>query len=408
MKNIWIINQSINIPGDCGNLRHYSLAKYLQEGNWNSTLITSNIEHSRNKKRIIKEKDKLHNLKNVQIIWLRVFRWSKKINFLRVVGMVEFMFKIIFFLPFIRINKPDLIIGSSPNLFAALGAAIISIFYRVPFVFEIRDLWPESLIQLKVFKKNSIFYLIFKIIEIFLVLFAKKIIVVMEKGFQYYKNIGLENSKFCYFPNGIDMKERKYKKFIKKSRNNPFNLLYLGSIGHPNAVDIIIKSIYELKLQGLNKDKVILNIYGDGPLKEEMIKLSFKLNLDNVIFNKPIANTDILKLYDSADGFIFAMLDLPGIYNYGISFNKIFEYLSFSKPIIYNSNSLFNPMIYSRAGIKSPSLNEKDFANAIKYLLNLSQDEVEKLTRNGFNYVSENHSYEYLAKKLDKILSNLL
>ena len=193
MKNIWIINQYIYIPGDCGNLRHYSLVKYLQEGNWKFTLITSNIEHLRNKKRITNDKDKFHNLKNVQIFCLRIFRWSNKIKFLRVLGMLEFMFKIIFVLPFIRIEKPDLIIGSSPNLFSAFGAAIISVFYRVPFILEIRDLWPESLIQLKAFRKNSIFYFILKSIEIFLVFFAKKIIIVMERGAEYYKSIGVEN-----------------------------------------------------------------------------------------------------------------------------------------------------------------------------------------------------------------------
>jgi len=408
MKNIWIINQCINIPGDCGNLRHYSLVKYIKKENWNFTLITCDIENLRNIKRKVKGKNKIPNLKNVEILWLRIFKWPKQIYFLRGLGMIEFMLKIIFFLPFYNIQKPDLIIGSSPNLLAAFGAAIISIYYRVPFVLEIRDLWPETLIQLKAFKKNSIFNLLFKIIEKFLIRFSKKIIVVMENGSLYYKNLGLEESKFCYIPNGIDMKERTYKKICRQSGNNPFNLLYIGSIGYPNALDVIIKSMYQLKMKGYYKDKIILNIYGDGPLKKEMINLSINLNLDNVFFNNASLNNDISKLYECADGLIFAMLDLPEIYNYGVSFNKIFEYLSSSRPVIYNSNSKFNPMNYSGAGIKTASLNETDFAKSILYLLNLSLDDTERLTRNGFNYVSENHSYEYLAKRLEKILCNLI
>ncbi len=403
MKNVWVVNQYINVPGDCGSLRHYSLAKYLQNYDYKCTLITSSVEHSRNKQRV--NKNKFKNLNNVKILWLKTFKWSRGKNILRVFGMIEFMLKIIFFLPFMNIEKPDVIVGTSPNLFAAFGAAIISLFYKVPFVLEIRDLWPESLVQLKAFRKKSIFYLILKKIEAFLLFNAKKIIVVFEGGIEYYKSMGVKDSKLFYLPNGIDMKDRFYK--IKETINSPFQLFYLGSIGYPNAVDKIIKSFHELNLQGFNKDKIVLSVYGDGPLKKKMIELSSKLGVDNVVFKKAIPNIDLLKECDNADGFIFAMLDLPKIYNHGISFNKIFEYLSLSKPIVYNSYSSFNPIVFSKAGIESKSLSEKDFAEAIKYLINLPIDERNHLTKRGFEYVLKNHSYDYLAFKLEKILSDL-
>ena len=121
----------------------------------------------------------------------------------------------------------------------------------------------------------------------------------------------------------------------------------MGSIGFSNEVDYIIKAIYELNLQGIGKDKVVLRIYGDGPLKYKIYKLIKSLKIKNIILNNAVASNSIEKISESADAFIFAMLDLQSVYRYGISFNKIFEYMSLSKPIIYNTYTYFNPLYLS-------------------------------------------------------------
>ena len=100
------------------------------------------------------------------------------------------------------------------------------------------------------------------------------------------------------------------------------------------------------------------------------------------------------------------MLDLQEVYKYGISFNKIFNYMSLSKPIIYNSNSLYNPLDKFKGGIKSNSINAKDFASAIKNFIYLSKSEKEILSEKAFKYVEKNHSYESLAIKLKYFLEN--
>ena len=128
--------------------------------------------------------------------------------------MIEFFLKLIILVPTLKINKPDMIIGSSPNLIAALGAAILSIFYRVPFVFEVRDIWPDSLLALKAIKKNSLVYIAFKFIEKFLYKISKKIIFVMEGGINYCFENGFNKKKIIHLPNGIDMKN----KFFTKSQ----------------------------------------------------------------------------------------------------------------------------------------------------------------------------------------------
>ena len=80
--------------------------------------------------------------------------------------------------------------------------------------------------------------------------------------------------------------------------------------------------------------------------------------------------------------------------------DKIFEYMSLSRPIVYWSCAKYDPMQNSRAGIKSISRNPKDFASAILHLINLSFEDRKKLSELAYEYVLNNHSYEKLALKL--------
>ena len=101
------------------------------------------------------------------------------------------------------------------------------------------------------------------------------------------------------------------------------------------------------------------------------------------------------------------MLDLPGVYKYGISFNKIFEYMSLSRPIVYWSCAKYDPIQDSQAGIKSVSRKSKDLAMAIKHLMNSSSEDRKNFSELGYKYVLNNHSYKELALKLNKIISKL-
>ena len=105
-------------------------------------------------------------------------------------------------------------------------------------------------------------------IERILLKISSKVIVLFEGGIEYYVSRGLSSEKIIYIPNGIDMEYKPYRNVNKKSDSlKPFELYYLGSLGKANAVDNIIRAVFFLKQEGINKKQLILNIYGDGPLK---------------------------------------------------------------------------------------------------------------------------------------------
>ena len=405
MKNLWIINQTLNTPIDKGNTRHFSLAKYINKLGFEVSLISGSIEHLTNNQRLQKGQNyKIFKMQNLTIFLLRLTRLSNKSLLLRSIGMFQFFLKLISSKSLKKLPKPDLIIGSSPNPISALGAALISIKYKVPFVFEVRDLWPETLLQMGVLNKRGFFYIILFLIESFLLKISHKVIVLFKGGKEYYIARGLSPNKIIYIPNGIDMEYKPYRAINRKRDSEPFKLDYLGSLGKANAVDNIIRAVSYLNKEGINKKKLILNIYGDGPLKEELIKLVIDLKIDNIKFPPTIKEREVFEITKNSDGFIFSMLNLPNVYKYGISFNKIFEYMALSRPIVYWSCAKYDPIQDSRAAIKSISTKPKDFAFAIRYLMSLSYEKRKNLSDLAYNYVLTNHSYEELAHKLYKVI----
>ena len=150
--------------------------------------------------------------------------------------MIEFFLKLIFSKSLNKLGKPNLIIGSSPNPISALAGALLSLKYRVPFVFEVRDLWPETLLQMGVLHKKGLFYIILNLIEGILLKISSKVIVLFEGVSEYYISKGLSSKKIIYIPNGIDMQYKPYRNINNKSDSQPFELYYLGSLGKANAV----------------------------------------------------------------------------------------------------------------------------------------------------------------------------
>ena len=185
---------------------------------------------------------------------------------------------------------------------------------------------------------------------------------------------------------------------------DPFRIFYLGSMGKSNALENIMKTFDYLKKEGYGKEKINLYIVGDGPEKLRLKRYSNQLNLDNVFFYPPLLQEELIDFSKEADAFIFSMLPLKNLFKYGISFNKIFTYLSLSRPIIYSSCATYNPLDDSNVGIKSKSMHPKSLAEAIKKFMKTSYRDRSKMAREGFEFVKGNYSYKFLANNFDKIL----
>ena len=302
--------------------------------------------------------------------------------------------------------SPNLIIGSSPSPLAALSGYLLAIKYKVPFIYEVRDLWPKTLIEMNVIKSYGFVSILLNLLDTFLAKKSTKVITLMQGAKEFYRAKGILVEKITWISNGVDFKEKILFKTLAKRKE--FNLTYMGSMGPANAIETILYAIKYVNKNLNNKFQVNLNLIGSGSRKEELIKLSNTLNLENVYFKKPIPKFKVHEILSSSDLLILAMNNLPGLYKYGISFNKIFDYLLSARPILIASCANYDLIRNSNSGLIS---NAGDFTilgeNIIK-MINFSEEERSEYGNNGRKFVVENFLYADLAKKLSKLINECI
>jgi glycosyltransferase involved in cell wall biosynthesis len=207
---------------------------------------------------------------------------------------------------------------------------------------------------------------------------------------------------FVWINNGIDIEEMEKIEALpdnikNKIPKNKFIIGYTGTIGIANALDSFLKAAEILKD---NKD-ILFVIVGDGKEKSKLLKKYGKL--DNVLFIEPIKKQQVqsmLSLFDVC----YIGLKKENLFKYGVSPNKLFDYMYAGKPIIYAINSGKSNIInLANCGISVEAENSEAIAKAILKLYNMSKDERNKLGENGKKFVLENFTYEKLAKKYEEL-----
>jgi len=402
-KNIWLINHYAQHPGGAGGTRHFCLAKYLNQIGWKVTIIASSVEVYTGKQRLEpSESVRLDKYENVEFLWIKTSTYQGN-GSARMKNMLEFTFRLLLPKYTRLLSKPDLIIGSSVHPFACWSAAILARKLKVPFVFEVRDLWPETLIQLGRIKRNGIIAKIMLRLERWLYQRADKIITLLPEADKYIAKQGIDTKKVAWIPNGVELNN-----FVEPLHNNDkFTLMYLGSHGNANALDTELRAIKKLKKNNWHHN-FIFRMIGDGPLKPSLIELARELNISELIsFESAVSKNEIPSLAAQADAFIVSLINIP-LYQYGISLNKIFDYFSAGRPTVFAGNPVNNPILDANAGISVDADDIDAIALAIETIKSMPLEQRLAMGKNGRAYVESHHNYRNLALKLSSELQAII
>ncbi len=232
-------------------------------------------------------------------------------------------------------EKYDLIFATSTPLTAGIPGIIGSWFIRKPFIFEVRDLWPEIPRQMGIIK-NPIFLFLMSLLEYITYKSARHIIALspgIAKGIEK-KNISKES--ITLIPNGCDMDivENINTRWLPKSlKRDDFIALFAGTHGPANGLFDVLAAAEELKKRRRNDIKILL--VGEGKHKKSLIKNAKNKNLDNIIFHEYVPKAKLFELMNSVDIGLQTLADIPAFY-YGTSPNKFFDYISAGLPVINN------------------------------------------------------------------------
>ena len=389
-KVIWIINQYAGSPYHGMTFRTYYLAKnFIKKHEVN--VFSASFSHVMSSPPDV-NKNTTESIDGIIYHWIKVFKYTQSKSVSRVISMFLFLFKL-FFLPTSKINKPDVIIVSSISPLPIWRAYLWSRKYKAKLIFEVRDIWPLSLIELGGFKRSHPFVWLLQKTENFAYKNADYVVSVLPYAFDHMKNHFLDIDRFRYIPNGIEIKNQVGNSIINKT----FKVGYAGTIGIANAL------YYFIEVSKILKDENIeFHILGSGPEKNRLMELVSSIALNKVIFHDPVSKDQVPVFLQKMDALYIGWHN-SNLYRFGISPNKIFDYLLAAKPII-NSSGAKNKIIKdAKAGFSVEPENPQAIAEAIMKLSNLTLEERKELGRNGREYVEKHHSYEKLAQQYESL-----
>ncbi|WP_290772833.1 glycosyltransferase family 4 protein [Anaerofustis sp.] len=311
-------------------------------------------------------------------------------------------------------DKPDVIYASSVHPLALVAGIKLKNKFNIPCISEVRDLWPESLVEYGIIKRNSFIAKILYKGEKWIYKKSDAIIFTIPGGAKYIedrkwiKDIPLD--KVFYINNGVDLEEFAYNKknyqFNDDDLENDdlFKIVYAGSIRDVNNVDEVIYMADIMNSKGYKNAKFI--IYGDGPRKEPLEILAGKMSLDNVVFKGRVEKKYIPYILSKSDLNLISGIS-GNIGAYGVSWNKLFEYMASGKPISANYNlGSYNLIEDNKVGICKKYDDLKDYVEDIKLKIIEDKENYQDLCANA-KRASEEFSFDKLTDKLIDVINSI-
>jgi glycosyltransferase involved in cell wall biosynthesis len=302
--------------------------------------------------------------------------------------------------------KPDVVIASSTYPMDIWPAKRIAKLSKAKLVFEVHDLWPLSLIELGGMSKCHPFIVWIQLAEDFAYKHVDLVVSMLPKALPYMQSRGLNPRKFVYVPNGIDDKE--WNSYIPLSSDflDKINALieqkipiigYSGTHGLANSLDTL------LDVAKILKGKANIIMVGDGYEKARLLERIDREDISNVLTLPAVEKAmipDFLSLIDIA---YIGWRPNP-LYRFGISPNKLMDYMMASKPIVHAAAAGNDPVTEAGCGFTVTPGDPTAISEAALKIFAMTKEERELMGLRGKEFVRKNHPYSILAKSfLEKI-----
>lgn len=399
-KTIWIINQYSSTPQTGMAGRHYYLAKYLARKGYKVYLIAAAYTHLLRKPPRIKSEIDFQEIEGFNFVWVDMPTYKDAHSKKRIFNWFLFSWKLLKLKKYIE-DRPDSVMISSPSLVAFWGARSLARYYKAKLIFEVRDIWPLTLIEVGGYSKRHPFIMLMQWLEDKAYKDADRVISNLPYAFEHMITRGMHKKKFTWIPNGIDLEEmstfQDIPSIVKdKIPKNAFVVGYTGTLGVVNAIDILIEAAILLK----DNSSISFVLVGDGKEKAKLQEKVKKHHLKNVVFIDPIPKEQVQSMLSYFDACIIGG-PKNNLHKWGVSPNKLFDYLYSKKPVLYSLDSgKYNPIKNSNSGISFEPGVSQELVKAILKFSTLSKVERENMGENARRHVLTHHDYSKLADKL--------
>lgn len=403
-KTIWIINQYASTPETGMGGRHYYIGRALAKLGYTVYIIAASYTHLLREPITITDEFKVQKItEDFRFVWVNMPQYPEAHSKKRIINWFSFAWK----LPKLKnkLPKPDIILYSSPSLVGYLGAEKLAKKLKVPLAFEVRDIWPLTLCEVGGYSNKHPFIMLLQAIEKKAYKNADFVISNLKNSYQHMQSLGMHSGKFTWIPNGFLKDEVENAaplstQTVEQLPKGKFIVGYTGTLGVANALEALINAANRLK----EYSDIAFVLVGHGKQKAYLEEQASLLGLENIHFIDPIPKVQIQSMLNTFNICYIGLTKDP-LFRFGVSPNKLFDYLYSGKPIIYAIDSgSYKPISDARAGIQIEPENDEQIAKAILDIYNMSAEQRELMGKNGHKEALQSYEYNSLAKKLIAVL----
>lgn len=364
-----LIHQAFAGPDEPGGTRHFELAQHLADAGVGFTVITSRRSYLTGESRRMGESAGEAAVgSSLRVITAPSLGGVHRSFVRRVLGFFSFAASSVVL--GVRQRGVDVVLGTSPPIFQAASAWLVAFLKRVPFVLEVRDLWPEFAIDMGVLT-NPVLIRLSRWLEKFLYRRADHIVVNSPAYREYLLEHAVPDDKITVVPNGVDTAV-----FEPASRGedmrqewgvaaDEFVVTYAGALGMANDIPTLLHAADKLKDR-----PVRIVLVGDGKERRRLEEQAAQMGLDNVLFAGTVPKAELPDVLAASDACVATLMAIP---MFRTTYpNKVFDYMAAGRPTILGIDGVIREVVESAdGGICVPPGDSETLAQAI---LRLSED----------------------------------
>jgi len=391
----------VNAPAS----RTYENAKRWVEKGHKVTVITSVPNHPRgvvypgykNKLWQRDEKD------GIDVLRVKTFIGPNKGFVKRIANYISFMISAILMCRLVK--DVDILVSTSPQFFCGFSGFFVSWIQKCPWVLEVRDLWPESIIAVGAIRQKTIINTLERI-ETFMYTHADHIVSLTHAFKRHIMARDVKSESISIVTNGADLEQFKpvsgdNEVEEKYGLGKRFVASFIGTHGMAHALDTVMMAAKILE----NQKEILFLMVGDGAERDRLLKVKETLGLENVLM-LPQQEKRLMPHFIAASNACMVLLRKSDLFKTVIP-SKIFEAMAMERPIIHGVEGESKEIIeHAGCGICIEPENEAQLADAV---MTLYKDEAwcRRLAASGRDYVRIHYNRDDLADKYLNILKQI-
>lgn len=341
----------------------------------------------------------------ITVTWIKCLQYKKTISLKRILSWIDFEWKLLLMKK--DSFAPDVVVVSSLSLLTILNGIRLKKKFNCKLIFEIRDIWPLTLIEEGGYSPSNPFVKVLSWIERWGYKNSDLVIGTMPNIAEHVKNVSGKEIKCNCIPFGFNFADYD-RELLKTEYSNPYQIPsnkfvigYAGSIGLSNGLDTFIRVIKRLK----ENPKIHFVILGGGALRQTYVEELEECK--NVQFIPKVDRKEVKKVLAKCNVLYFASLNSK-VWEYGWSPNKFTDYMISGKPVLASYSGFQSMINEANSGIIVPAEDEKSLMNAIIQMHSMPRAELEAMGERGREWLIENRQWGTIADNYLSIMNDLV